>query len=296
MSERVGAILGGRWRLTAVLGTGSMATVYAATDPDGAIAAIKVLRRGLSGSRAACERFVRESYLTSAVRHPGVVKVHGDGLTDDGCPFLVMDQLDGDTLEATVQRHGGRLPLDQALEIADRVSDVLACVHEAGIVHRDLKPTNVFVMHDGGVKILDFGIARSMLDPGAAKGSQAGNVMGSPSFMSPEQALGARDAVDQRSDVWAFGAILFYVLTGEPVHVAPTLEARLLAAASQQARSIRELAPDLDPGIADVVDRVDRQRRVFQAPRTMGAQDQGTMGKSLVPVRIMISEQVTSIA
>ncbi|MBL8610822.1 MAG: serine/threonine protein kinase [Myxococcales bacterium] len=273
MDERIGSIVGAGWRIDAVLGRGSMATVYAATDPGGAPVALKVLRRALTGDAGMCERFVREAYLTNAVKHPGIVRVFGDGLTLDACPFLVLERLYGQTLEELHAARGGRLPVGEALAVGERIAEILAHVHDAGVVHRDLKPTNVFVTDRGELKILDFGIARSLGEGRAAKGSMVGNVLGSPSFMSPEQALGVRDAVDHQSDLWALGAILFYLLTGEPVHGGPTLEARLLAAASKPARPVLSVMPALHPAVAAVVDRSLSAKKAarYASARELGA-------------------------
>src|SRR5262249_25018813 len=157
---------------------------------------------------AVCERFLGEGYPTNSVKHPGIVRVLDDGVTDDGCVFLVMDLLEGETLEALRQRRGSKLSLVEALDIADRLMDVLHAVHSAGIIHRDLKPQNVFVCADGTVKLLDFGVARVFYRSSQSKLSMFGLVLGTPSFMAPEQALGSRDKVDQRSDVWSLGATI----------------------------------------------------------------------------------------
>src|SRR5688500_9255996 len=194
--RRVGTVIGAKWRVDAMLGSGSMAAVYAVTHRNGARAALKILHPSLCADPAVCERFLGEGYLTNSVKHSGIVRVLDDGVTDDGCVFLVMDLLEGLTLEALRQERGGQIELVELLDIADRLMDVLHAVHEAGIIHRDLKPQNVFVCDDGSVKLLDFGVAR-VLDQGAqSKLSMFGLVLGTPSFMSPEQALGARDRVD----------------------------------------------------------------------------------------------------
>ena len=231
--RRVGSIIGGKWRIDALMGSGSMAAVYAVTHRNGSRAALKILHGSLAADVAVCERFLGEGYLTNSVRHAGIVKVFDDGMTDDGCPFLAMDLLEGETLESLRIRRGGKLALDEALEIGDQIMGTLAAVHGAGIIHRDLKPQNVFVCNDGQVKLLDFGVARIQDRKSASKLSVMGMVLGTPSFMAPEQAMGTRDAVDAKSDIWAVGAILFALLTGETVHMAPTIQARLLAAATR---------------------------------------------------------------
>jgi serine/threonine-protein kinase len=231
-----------------------MAAVYAATHRNGARAALKILHPTLCTDEGVCERFLGEGYLTNSVKHPGIVRVLDDGVTDDGCVFLVMDLLDGRTLEALREERGGQLELPEVFDIADKLMDVLSAVHQAGIIHRDLKPQNVFVCNDGSVKLLDFGVARVDEGPNQAKRSLFGFVLGTPSFMSPEQAVGSREEVDHRSDIWSLGATLFTAITGQTVHLAPHVQAKLLAAATAKARSISLVKQDLPKAIAHVID------------------------------------------
>jgi serine/threonine protein kinase len=152
------------------------------------------------------------------------------------------------------QRLGGTLPLGDVLDIADAGLDALAAAHEKGIVHRDLKPENVFLTDDGRIKLLDFGLAQ--MKSAQAEATKTGVTIGTPQFMPPEQALGRRDAVDARSDVWGFGATLYTAITGHFVHEdAQSLHEQLMASATRRSPPIRNLAPDLPAGIAGVIDR-----------------------------------------
>jgi serine/threonine-protein kinase len=252
--RRVGTIIGGKWRVDALLGSGSMAAVYGVTHRNGARAALKILHPTLCTDPAVCERFLGEGYLANSIKHPGIVRVLDDGVTDDGCVFLTMDLLEGDTLEGLRQKRGNRIPVVEALDLGDKLMDILAAVHSAGIIHRDLKPQNVFVCDDGALKLLDFGVARVFDRTSQSKLSMFGLVLGTPSFMSPEQALGSRDKVDHRSDIWSLGATLFTGLTGETVHLGANVQAKLLAAATVKARSIAMVMPDLPPAISAVID------------------------------------------
>jgi len=253
--KRVGTLIGGKWRVDSLLGAGSMASVYAITHRNGSRAAIKILHETLADDVDICERFLGEGYLTNQVKSQGILTVFDDGMTDDGCPFLVMDLLMGSTLEDYRTAKGGKLPLREVVDIGDKILDTLSAVHSAGIIHRDLKPQNVFLTDDGGLKVLDFGVARLHEDRRSqSKLSMVGVVLGTPSFMAPEQAQGLREKVDSKSDLWSAGAIMFTLLTGEAVHMAPTMQARLLAAATSKARPIGSILPDLPGDVCLVID------------------------------------------
>lgn len=250
---RSGATIAGRWTIDERIGSGGMATVYAVTDPSGQRGALKMLHAQLSRDASTRARFLREGKVANAIDHPGVVRVQDDGITQDGNAYLVLELLEGETIEARRLRMGGALPLEEVLDTADMALDALAAAHEKQIVHRDVKPENFFLCHDGSVKLLDFGLARMKDTQGES--TATGVTIGTPEFMPPEQAMGRRDAIDARSDVWGLGATMFNAITGEYVHDAPTLHEQLLASARQRARPIRTLAPFVPPPIAAVIDK-----------------------------------------
>lgn len=250
---RVGSVIKGKWHIDARIGSGGMATVYAATHRNGSRAAIKMLHKQLSRDESTRARFLREGYVANAVGHPGVVQVLDDDVTEDGAAFLVLELLEGETLEARRLRLGGALPIDEALDLADQALDALGAAHDKGIVHRDLKPDNVFVTREGTVKLLDFGLARMKDAQGEA--TKTGVTIGTPEFIPPEQALGRRGEPDPRSDVWGLGATLFTAITGQYVHDAQNLHEQLMASATQRARPIRQLAPHVPPAVSLVLDR-----------------------------------------
>src|SRR5215469_3918526 len=128
--RRIGAVIANKWRIDALLGSGSMAAVYAATHRNGARAALKILHPTLCADKGVCERFLGEGYLTNSVKHAGIVRVLDDGVTDDGCVFLVMDLLEGRTLEVLRQERGGKIGLAEIFDIGDKLMDVLRAVHE----------------------------------------------------------------------------------------------------------------------------------------------------------------------
>ncbi len=299
---RVGTVVNGKWHIDERIGSGGMATVYAATHRNGHKAALKMLHTQLSRDESTRARFLREGYVANAVGHPGVVHVQDDGVTEDGCAFLVLDLLVGENIETRRLRFGGALPVDEILVIADQALDALGAAHDKAIVHRDVKPDNVFLCNDGRVLILDFGLARMKTDPGAGfhgggETTGTGVTIGTPEFMPPEQAKGRRDEVDARSDVWGFGATLFTALTGKYVHDASTLHEQLIASATLRPRSVRSLAPHVPPSIAVVIDRAlelsktDRWQSAREMQRALrGARARGPSGDS---DRLIAAESLT---
>ena len=250
-AARIGDVVGGKWRLDAVLGTGGMATVYAATHRFGRRAAIKMLHRAHSEDTATRQRFLREGLVANRVAHPGAVAVLDVDVTEDGSAFLVMELLEGETINQRWDRCGPP-SLEEVLELTDSLLDVLAAAHAAGVVHRDLKPENLHLGQGGRLKVLDFGIAR-LAGPGLEQ-TRTGAVLGTPAFMAPEQMRGQAGAVDARSDLWSVGALMFSLLTGHHVHERDSQVEVMVAAASEPARSVGELV-SLPVEVERVVDR-----------------------------------------
>ncbi|MGH7280016.1 MAG: serine/threonine-protein kinase, partial [Polyangiaceae bacterium] len=214
-NERLGTTLRGKYRLDAVLGIGGMAVVYRATHRNRAEFAVKMLFRELSHDGETRARFLREGYAANSVKHPGVVMVVDDDVSEDGTAFLVMELLWGLSVEDLIERAGGALPAAAVAMIGWQLLDVLAAAHAAGIVHRDIKPANLFITTQGVLKVLDFGIAR-VRDAASlgARATRSGVSFGTPAFMSPEQALGKTEELDHRTDIWSAGATMFTALTG----------------------------------------------------------------------------------
>ncbi len=253
--SRVGTLLKDKWRLDKLLGVGGMAAVYAATHRNSKRAALKLLHPELSLDEGVRLRFLREGYVANQVGHEGAVAVDDDDVAEDGSAFLVMELLDGETLEMRALRKGGRLEPAEALWLMGQVADTMAAAHEKGIIHRDLKPENLFLTRAGVVKVLDFGIARLRESAGDNSLTQTGLVMGTPSFMAPEQARGRWDEVDARTDLWAMGATLFTLLTGRFVHEAETVSEALALAVTARAPLLATVLPDVHPAVATLVDR-----------------------------------------
>ena len=254
-AARVGTLIGGKWRLERLLGVGGMAAVYAARHRNASTAAVKLLHREMSGDAVIRGRFLREGYAANTVGHPGAVKVLDDDLGEDGSVFLVMELLEGETLKARAARHaGGALPLPEVLALGTQLLDVLAAAHRQGIVHRDIKPENLFVTMNGTLKVLDFGIAR-LLDSSTPGATRAGTAVGTPAFMAPEQALGRSDQIGPAMDVWAVGATIFNLLSGQYVHDGETSSEIMIRAATRPAPPLASVLPSIDPTVAAVVDR-----------------------------------------
>jgi serine/threonine-protein kinase len=288
--ERLGRLLKDKWRLDDLLGIGGMAAVYAATHRNGKRAAIKVLHPTLAADGAVRARFLREGYVANKVAHPGAVSVLDDDVLEDGSAFLVMELLEGESLDSHAQKRGGSLPPEQVLDIAHRLLDVLEAAHAAGVVHRDLKPENVFLAPDGMVKVLDFGIARLRETNQAIKMTGTGVSMGTPSFMAPEQARGRWEQVDARTDLWAVGATMYALLTGRLVHEATTVNEVLLAAMTTPAPPLTTVMPTVSPRIAAVVDRAlafdkgDRWQSAAQMAEAIAQAYEVESGRPIPPV------------
>jgi hypothetical protein len=251
---RVGQLLHGKWTLDALIGVGGMAAVYSATHRNGSRVAIKILHGALSTHGEARERFLREAYIANKVEHSGTVKAHDDGTTAEGEHYIVMELLQGESIETRAKHAGGRLPLGEVLWIAEQTLEVLELAHAAGIIHRDLKPENLFLTDDAELKVLDFGIAR-LRESATDKRTQTGMMMGTPAFMAPEQALARWSLVDPRTDLWAVGAILFNLLTGRCVHAPPTASETLIRAATQPAPSLGRVLGGASLSLVRLVDR-----------------------------------------
>ncbi len=205
----------GRYEILLELGRGAMGAVYQARDPQiDRIVAIKViLTHGLSDQELEGfkQRFYREARAAGKMSHPGIVTIHDIAEDEDGHPYLVMEFVEGSTLEdIAAQRvaNGEKLPLSQALDIAIQVANALDYAHKRGVVHRDVKPANILVTHDGVAKVADFGVAKIS---GIAI-TQTGGFLGTPAFMSPEQFSGGD--IDARSDLFSLGAMLYWMFTG----------------------------------------------------------------------------------
>ncbi len=207
----INQLLGGRYQLGEMIGTGGMADVYVAQDTRLARqVAVKILRSDLARDPSFVARFRKEALAAAGLNHPGIVAVYDSG--EDPAPYIVMELISGYTLRDLIHK-GERVPLKRALEIGEGILAALEYSHERGIVHRDIKPANIMITDHGDVKVMDFGIARALADLGATLTS-TWNIVGTAQYLSPEQALG--EVADLRSDIYSTGCLLYEVLTGKP--------------------------------------------------------------------------------
>ncbi len=270
----VGAILARRWRLVRKLGEGGMGEVYAAEAVDGSThAAVKVLRKEFVGDPDIRSRFLEEARTCMRLVHPNIVRVMECARAEDESPFIVMELLDGVPLGAYMQ-NGARIAVAQAAPIVQAILAALAAAHKSGIVHRDLKPDNVILTRDPRgafvVKLVDFGIAKVMdAAGGMGNRTRTGVLLGTPAYMSPEQARSARD-VDQRADLWSVGVLFYEMLSGRVAFPAPTEYARLAALLSTEPEPIDRIDPALAP-LAPFLERALRKNREerFQSANEM---------------------------
>jgi serine/threonine protein kinase len=263
-----------KWRLTSLLGIGGTASVYAATHRNGARVALKIMHPELASDPERCARFQREGYAANLVGHPGVVSIHDDGVDEHGQPFLVMELLRGASLQSLLGAAPRGLPLEQVLGWAWSLLEILECAHSKRVLHRDIKPSNLFLDEQGRLRVLDFGLAGgAAFSESSGAVTVSGSIQGTPAFMPPEQARGDWVAVDARSDLWATGATLFTLLSGEHVHPAASSQEQLGMAMVVSPRSLRAAKPELPDEVIQFVDRAlqfEPDRR-FQSAREMAA-------------------------
>jgi serine/threonine protein kinase len=253
--SRLGTTLNAKYRLDRLLGVGGMASVYAATHRNGNRVAVKLLHGPLSLDPDIRRRFLREGYVANKVSHRGAVQVIDDCETEDGTAFLVMELLEGESLDIRWARNDRHLPAREVLGVAYELLDTLGSAHAHGIIHRDIKPANLFLTVDGKLKVLDFGIARLLEASHGHAHTHTGRAVGTPAFMPPEQALGRTREIDGQTDLWAVGATMFTLLSGHDVHQAENVSEQLVFAATKPSRSLAEVAPDMAPEVVRLVDR-----------------------------------------
>jgi serine/threonine protein kinase len=244
-----GQTIAGKYRLNRLLGTGGMASVWSATNVfTEREFAVKFMLPQVARTPEAARRFLLEAKISARINHPNIIEVIDVGQAEDGSLFLVMELLTGVSLDVGTRRQKPPMTVKEFMGFMREVAVALAAAHRSGVIHRDLKPTNIFLHkdRDGRVvsKILDFGVSKILEEENNTSLTVIGTVLGSPLYMSPEQAMGAA-GIDRRTDVFAFGGILFEALTGQRAFDAPNFNALIVTIATKQPKNIDEVAPDL---------------------------------------------------
>lgn len=259
----------GPYEIVAPIGAGGMGEVYKARDPRlNRFVAIKVLPPDTFADDDRNQRFLQEARAASALNHPNIVSVFDIG-SEAGATYLVMELVDGSSLDTLIPQNGFRVP--ELLRVASQIANAFSSAHAAGIVHRDLKPSNVMLTAAGVAKVLDFGLAKLIDEPGPATDhtltqaavTQAGIVMGTPAYMSPEQAEGK--AVDARSDIFSFGAVLYELATGRKAFPGTSTASILAGILQNEPKPLAELRPDLPVELARLITRCLRKEPARRA-------------------------------
>jgi TolB-like protein/Tfp pilus assembly protein PilF len=258
--ERLQTAIAGRYRIARELGAGGMATVYVARDvKHDREVALKVLRPDLTAALGA-ERFLQEVRITARLDHPHILTLIDSGEAE-GFLYYVLPYVKGESLRAWLTREG-QLQIADALRVASQVASALDYAHRHGVIHRDIKPENI-LLHEGEAMVADFGIALAVREAGAERMTQSGLSLGTPHYMSPEQATGDRD-LDARADIYSLGAVVYELLAGEPPHTGPNARAviaKLLTTAPTRLRILRDTVPEgVDAAVARALAKVPADR------------------------------------
>ncbi len=281
----------GKYELVRLVGRGGMGKVYEAINPTiGKRVALKMLDSEVAKHRDAVARFHREAQAASAAESPHIVEIFDSGITDEGVPYIVMELLRGESLASLLKREP-RLSSEETKRIMVMVLRGLARAHEAGIVHRDLKPDNIFLVdrqpEPTFAKILDFGISKIERTRTTTTLTREGTVLGTPSYMSPEQAQG-ESAVDARSDLWSMGAIMYECLGGRPPFEGVTYEQIIVRICTTSPRPLHELAPETSPRLVEIVERClarEREARFASASEVLAALGDGPLSSGVVRIQ-----------
>ncbi len=248
------------YEIRSLLGEGGMGAVYLAEHPMiGRKVAIKILKRELAEDPVLVQRFFNEARAANAIGHPNIIDIIDVGQIEGGLPYLIMEFLDGESL-AEFLRRKGRLPAALAVDLVAQAASALAAAHDKGIVHRDLKPDNLFLVKDPTgsprpkLKVLDFGIAKLRKElSGEGVTTTSGSVMGTPPYMSPEQCMGITTEIDQRTDVYALGIILYELVCGRPPFLGRGMGEVMMKHMGEAPRPPTELNPDVTADLEQTI-------------------------------------------
>ncbi|MGH7645957.1 MAG: serine/threonine-protein kinase, partial [Gemmatimonadales bacterium] len=286
--ERLSAALADRYRIERELGAGGMATVYLAHDVrhDRKVA-LKVLRPELSAILGA-ERFLAEIKTTANLQHPHILSLFDSGEAD-GLVFYVMPYVEGESLRDRLKREH-QLPVDDAVRITREAADALDYAHRHHVIHRDIKPENI-LLHDGRALVADFGIALAVSrSDGGARMTETGMSLGTPHYMSPEQAMGERE-ITAKSDVYALGCVLYEMLSGEPPFTGPTAQAIIARVMTDEPRSLtlqrRTIPPHVEAAVKVALAKLpaDRFQTAAHFAEALSRPGVATLAATAAPLR-----------
>lgn len=284
-NARVGLVIKGKWKIESLLGVGGMAAVYAAAHRNGQRAALKILHTDFAREKTICERFLREAYVSNKVNHGATVQVLDDDMTEGGEPFLIMELLEGETVRDAWKKSGRTMPGGRVLQICERVLDCLASCHAIKVIHRDLKPANIFILKEDEIRVLDFGVAQ--MRDATSERTATGTALGTPAYMSPEQAMGLVDQLDGRADLFSVGAMMHALITGHRINNGRTEQEALVMAATKPVPSVARLAPQLPIELIKVIDKSlawDRRNRYQDAREMQKALLELMPGQGVLPL------------
>jgi serine/threonine-protein kinase len=264
----VGTVLEGAYRITRLIGQGGMGAVYEAVQLRlNKRVAIKLMARDLAANHQALARFHREAEITSHLGHPHLVTVVDFGQAESGEPYMVMEYLEGEDLDHRLRRVG-RMPIDAVVPVVRQVASALNAAHDQGVVHRDLKPGNIFLVQIPGepdfVKVLDFGVSKMMA--ARTRLTNVRSTLGTPVYMSPEQAAGIVDEIDHRVDQWALACIAWEMLLGRPPFVADDVTALLFQIVKMDPQPLAPRVPGLPPDVETELRRALNKRPADRFP------------------------------
>jgi eukaryotic-like serine/threonine-protein kinase len=290
-----------KYEIRALIGQGGMGRVYEAWNPSiDKLVAIKVLAEPAQRHPQAAARFQREARAAGAIDSPFIVEIFDAGQTEEGWPFIVMELLRGETLAAHLASKT-KLAAVETVRIASQVLRGLSRLHDASIVHRDLKPENIFLVDADPdpslAKILDFGVSKLAASDAQSSLTREGNVLGTPAYMSPEQAQGDVD-IDARSDLWAVGAVMYQCLTGRQPFQGSTYEQVIVRICSSEPIALQTLAPDCPDGVARAIERCltkDPSERFSSAAELLQALGQPIAGPQKVRVPVPRVRDTTTL-
>ena len=277
---RLTAALADRYRIQRELGAGGMATVYLAEDlKHHRMVAVKVLRPELAAALGP-ERFVREIEIAAQLTHPHILTLHDSG-DADGFLYYVMPYIEGESLRERLDRKG-KLTLEDGIRITDHIASALSYAHERGVVHRDVKPENILLADDQAI-VADFGIARAVQAAGGERLTGTGLALGTPAYMSPEQAVGSED-VDARSDVYALGCVVYEMVAGHAPFEGTTAQALLAKHAVDTVPGLRARDPTIPVFVERAVERALAKSPADRFPSARTFADVLTSGTVVAPV------------